>query len=403
MNDKINIEDYNYVLPEDRIAQTPLPDRASSKLLIYNKGDISDSYFGNIADYIPNNSFLIFNNTKVINARIFFKRKTGAKIEIFCLEPIGIGIEKVFEKTDECIWNCMVGNASKWKNEILEKTFTIGEKTIGLKAEKTKITEDGFIIKFNWNGGYSFSEVMHEAGSTPLPPYIKRKAELSDEKRYQTVFAEIEGSVAAPTAGLHFTKDVLINLKNKNVFYDFITLNVGAGTFKPVKTNDIHEHKMHREIFTVKKSFINNLLLYANSSKVAVGTTSVRTIESLYWLGVLPNKVENDNFVLEQWEVYDYMESDLPEIKNAFENLIKWMDIKGVDYIEGSTSLMIVPGYKFKVVDSLITNFHLPSSTLLLLVSAFAGQDWKKIYDYALENDFRFLSYGDSSIIIPKS
>ena len=244
---------------------------------------------------------------------------------------------------------------------------------------------------------------MHEAGSTPLPPYIKRKAELSDEKRYQTIFAEIEGSVAAPTAGLHFTKDVLINLKNKNVFYDFITLNVGAGTFKPVKTNDIHEHKMHREIFTVKKSFINNLLLYANSSKVAVGTTSVRTIESLYWLGVLPNKVENDNFVLEQWEVYDYMEDDLPEIKIAFDNLIKWMDSKGVDYIEGSTSLMIVPGYKFKVVDSIITNFHLPSSTLLLLVSAFAGQDWKKIYNYALEKDFRFLSYGDSSIIIPKS
>jgi len=403
LNDKINIEDYNYVLPEDRIAQTPLPDRASSKLLIYNKGDISDSYFGNIADYIPNNSFLIFNNTKVINARIFFKKATGAKIEIFCLEPIGKGIEKAFECSDESNWNCMVGNASKWRDEILEKDFTVDNITIKLFAEKTGVNKEGFSIKFFWDGGYSFSEVMSNAGTTPLPPYIKRKAEISDRERYQTVFADTEGSVAAPTAGLHFTEEVLKSLNDKDIFFDFITLNVGAGTFKPMKTNDVYEHRMHKEIFTIRKSFLENLLKSIHKKKAAIGTTSVRTLESLYWLGVFAERNEKHDFALNQWEVYDYMNEELPSPERAIKNLITLLEKSGTDILEGSTSLMIIPGYEFKLVDLLVTNFHLPSSTLLLLVSAFTGPDWKKIYEYALKNDFRFLSYGDSSIIIPQT
>ena len=400
MNETINIEGYNYELPENRIAQKPLPERESSKLLVYDKGTISENTFRNIKDFLPKDSFLIFNNTKVINARIFFKKETGAKIEIFCLEPIGKGIEKAFESTNESIWNCMVGNASKWRDEILVKSLTIDNKTLRLYAEKTGVNEDGFSIRFYWEGGYSFSEIMNNAGTIPLPPYIKRKAEIEDGERYQTVFANTEGSVAAPTAGLHFTKEVLKSLHEKNILYDFITLNVGAGTFKPIKSNDVFEHRMHREVFTVKKSFLENLLKSIHKKKIAVGTTSVRTLESLYWLGTIEDKNE---FTLEQWEIYDYMDKELPKVDEAIKNLLNKLEKRGTDILEGSTSLMIIPGYKFKLVDSLITNFHLPSSTLLLLVSAFTGSDWKKIYDYALKNNFRFLSYGDSSIIIPKT
>lgn len=400
MKKAIDIKDYDYELPEDKIAQFPLADRSSSKLLVYNKGWISETIFSNILEFIPDDSFLIFNNTKVINARMFFKKATGAKIEIFCLEPSGMGIERAFAQTDECEWNCMVGNASKWRDEILEKSFLLDGKEAKLFAEKTGSTEDSLVIKFKWEGGYSFSEVMNATGSTPLPPYIKRLAEESDSDRYQTVFAEIEGSVAAPTAGLHFTDDVLGNLKKKNITYDFLTLNVGAGTFKPMKTDNVYEHKMHKESFSVTKRFINNLLKSINKTKVAVGTTSVRTIESLYWLGVLPDKISEGNFELEQWEVYDFMDKDLPEAKTAVENLLEYMEKNDLNTIEGSTSLMIVPDYKFKFTDVIITNFHLPSSTLLLLVSAYLGEGWKKVYDFALNKDFRFLSYGDSSILI---
>lgn len=399
MDERLNIEEYNYELPEDKIAQKPLPERAASKLLFYDKGNITEKTFRVINDCLPNNSFMIFNNTKVINARIFFKKETGAKIEIFCLEPIGKEIEKAFESMDESEWNCLVGNASKWRDEILVKDFTIDSKAVQLYAEKTGKDTDGFSIKFKWEGEYSFSEVMSNAGTTPLPPYIKRKAEISDGERYQTVFADTVGSVAAPTAGLHFTKEVLNGLNERNICFDFITLNVGAGTFKPMKTNDVYEHRMHKEIFTVRMSFLENLLNNNHKKKIAIGTTSVRTLESLYWLGVF---TEKDGFDIEQWEVYEFMNKDLPEPKQAIKNLIKRLDKSGTDTIEGSTSLMIIPGYKFKLVDILVTNFHLPTSTLLLLVSAFTGPDWKKIYEYALNNDFRFLSYGDSSIIIPK-
>jgi len=400
LNKDIKIQDYNYDLPDERIAQFPLPDRSSSKLLIYKGGIISESKFSSICDYISRDAFLIFNNTKVINARLFFKKATGAKIEIFCLEPSGMGVEKAFVQTDECEWNCLVGNASKWRNEILEKKFLLDGKECKLYAMKTGSTEDSLLIKFKWEGNYNFSDVMNAAGSTPLPPYIKRFADETDCTRYQTVFAEMEGSVAAPTAGLHFTDDIFSNLISKNILYDFLTLNVGSGTFKPMKSENVFKHKMHKEFFSVPKRFLENFLRSIDKTKVAVGTTSVRTLESLYWLGILPDKIQKDNFVLEQWEVYDYMGRDLPNAKTAAENLLIYMERNKLNIIEGSTSLMIVPDYKFKLTDVIITNFHLPSSTLLLLVSAYLGDDWKRVYEYALKNDFRFLSYGDSSILI---
>lgn len=398
MKDGINISEYDYNLPEEKIAQFPLSDRSSSKLLIYKNGEITDNKFSNVCDYIAKDSLLILNNTKVINARIFFQKETGAKIEIFCLEPTGTGVEKAFSRTDECEWKCMVGNASKWRQEKLKKVFTIDGKNYEVYAEKIFEAQDDFTIKFSWSGGISFAEVINSIGHTPLPPYIKRYAEETDKRIYQTVYAQAEGSVAAPTAGLHFTKEIFSKLADKNIEYDFITLNVGAGTFKPMKSKNVKEHKMHWESFSVRKDFLKKLITYADKPKTAVGTTSVRTLESLYWLGALPEKVLRGNFALNQWEVYEDR-NNLPDTKTAIDNLISYLEINELDSIEGRTSLMIVPGYEFKLTDSIITNFHLPSSTLLLLVSAYLGEDWKRVYDYALKKDFRFLSYGDSSIL----
>lgn len=397
---EININEYDYILPEERIAQFPLADRSTSKLLIYKNGNISGNIFSNVYDYIEKDSFLILNNTKVINARIFFRKETGAKIEIFCLEPANDkSIEITFAEKDECEWKCMVGNASKWRQEKLRKIFSIEGKSHEVYAEKVFEAKDDFTIKFSWSGGISFAEVINSIGHTPLPPYIKRYAEETDKRSYQTVYAQTEGSVAAPTAGLHFTKEIFSSLKNKNIEYDFITLNVGAGTFKPMKSKNVNEHIMHWENFSVRKEFLKKILTYTDKTKTAVGTTSVRTLESLYWLGALPEKVFAENFTLEQWEVYEDR-NNLPDAKTAIENLIRYLDINKTETLEGRTSLMIVPGYEFKLTDAIITNFHLPASTLLLLVSAFTGNDWKNIYDYALKNEFRFLSYGDSSILI---
>ena len=396
---EINIEEYRYNLPENKIAQFPLADRASSKLLVYNKGEISERKFSEITGLIKEKSFLIFNNTKVINARIFFRKETGAKIEIFCLEPANNkSIEVAFSERSECEWKCMVGNASKWRNERLKKNFSIDGIEYNVFAEKTFGAKDDFTIKFSWNNGLSFADVINEIGCTPLPPYIKRFPDNSDELRYQTVYADVEGSVAAPTAGLHFTEEILSGLKNRNVLYDFVTLNVGAGTFRPMKSESVTEHRMHCENFIVKKTFLENLIKFLDKPKTAVGTTSVRTLESLYWLGALPDKISDGNFSIEQWEVYEDYKL-LPDTKSSLHNLVTYLDINNLDSLEGKTSLMIVPGYEFKLVDSIITNFHLPASTLLLLISAFTGKDWEKIYDYALTNDFRFLSYGDSSIL----
>jgi S-adenosylmethionine:tRNA ribosyltransferase-isomerase len=398
----INIKEYDYFLHEDRIAQFPLKERSKSKLLVYKNGIIKNTVFENIEQYLSDNSFLVFNNTKVINARLIFHKKTGAKIEIFCLEPsYGKLFESAFGSHKECYWNCLVGNASKWTDEILELNFKKDGAECKLYAEKMAEGRENFVIRFSWEPeSYTFSEMLHKAGFIPLPPYIKRKPVEGDSETYQTVYARIEGSVAAPTAGLHFTEEILNLLKQHNIRYDYLSLNVGAGTFKPVKSENAAEHKMHFESFTIGKSFLKNLYNNAEFNITAVGTTSVRTLESLYWLGYLTDKIKNKNYSLKQWEVYEYERNKLPGLKTVLENILEHLEKENMNSLTGSTELMIVPGYKFKVTDSLITNFHLPCSTLLLLVSAFTGKDWKKIYDYALENGFRFLSYGDSSIII---
>ncbi len=395
----INLEDYNYDLPDERIAQFPLPERDKSKLLVYRDGKISESVFKNIADHIPRDSFLVFNNTKVINARLFFRKKTGAKIEIFCLEPAdNIAVEKAFAERDSSEWICLVGNASKWYGEVLEKKITAGGEECILYAEKLSNDSGNFRIKFTWSvKDLSFSEVIHGAGLIPLPPYIKRMPEKGDSDRYQTVYADAEGSVAAPTAGLHFTKTVLAGIQDRGISTGNVTLNVGAGTFKPIKAKNVLEHSMHCESFTVSRDFLN--ALYENSGRkiAAVGTTTVRTLESLYWMSVLDK--QKSGFVLGQWEVYGRENDALPEFKVAIKKLIDYLDYNDEHYINGSTGIMIVPGYKYRVIDILITNFHMPCSSLLLLVSALTGDGWKDIYDYALDNDFRFLSYGDSSIL----
>ncbi|MCI0473915.1 MAG: S-adenosylmethionine:tRNA ribosyltransferase-isomerase [Ignavibacteria bacterium] len=398
----INIKEYDYYLPDERIAQFPLNERSKSGLLVYRDGEIRHTVFEKITSCLPENPFLVFNNTRVINARLLFHKRTGAKIEIFCLEPsYGKPAEAAFSSPEECYWNCLVGNASKWTDEILEMNFIKDGIECILHAEKILEGRENFIIRFSWKpGNYTFSEILHSTGLVPLPPYIKRKPVAVDSDTYQTVYARIEGSVAAPTAGLHFTEQIMSELSELKVNYDYISLNVGAGTFKPVKTENAAEHKMHFESFCVPKSFIQNL--YENSGKniTAVGTTSVRTLESLYWLGVLPDKIKKGNCSLTQWEVYEHTKNSMPDLKSALSNVLEQLDKENALNFYGSTELMIVPGYRFRVTDSLITNFHLPCSTLLLLVSAFTGKDWKKIYDYALANGFRFLSYGDSSIII---
>lgn len=396
---KINLSDYNYDLPEERIAQFPLAQRDKSKLLVYKDGAISESLFCNVTDYIPRDSFLVFNNTKVINARLFFKKKTGAKIEVFCLEPAGNEtVETAFARQDFSEWICLVGNASKWYGEILEKKFGVNGEECLLYAEKLSNDHGRFRIKFTWNRkDLSFSEVIHSAGLIPLPPYIKRMPENNDTDRYQTVYADAEGSVAAPTAGLHFTKEVLSEIERKGINTGNVTLNVGAGTFKPIKAENVLDHEMHFESFTVSREFLQRLYDEAGKKITAVGTTSVRTLESLYWMAAL-NK-EEEGFVLKQWEVYETPGGNLPDLKSAIRKLIDYLDNNNEHYINGSTGIMIVPGYRFRVVDILITNFHMPCSSLLLLVSAFAGNSWKKIYEHALNNGFRFLSYGDSSIL----
>ncbi len=400
---EINLEDYNYDLPEERIAQFPLAQRDESKLLVFENGGIKDSVFRNIPDFIPQDSFLVFNNTKVINARLFFKKKTGAKIEIFCLEPAGNEtVEVAFARHDFSEWICLVGNASKWYGEILEKEIYVNGEDCVLFAEKLSNDRGNFRIKFIWNRkDLSFSEVIHSAGLIPLPPYIKRRPENGDSERYQTVYADIEGSVAAPTAGLHFTKDVLEDIGRKGIGSGSVTLNVGAGTFKPIKAKNVLDHEMHFESFTVSRDFLQRLYDEAGKKIIAVGTTSVRTLESLYWMSVL-NK-QNDNFVLKQWEVYEAEKEGLPDFKSAIRKLIDYLDYNNEHYLNGSTGIMIVPGYRYRTIDILITNFHMPCSSLLLLVSAFIGDDWKKVYGFALENNYRFLSYGDSSILFKQN
>ena len=402
----IYIADYNYPLPEERIAKYPLAERDHSKLLVYRNGQVSEDLFYHVGDYIAPNSLLIYNNTRVIQARLEFHKATGARIEIFCLEPIAPhDYQLSLGSTTGCTWKCMVGNVKKWHDESLElRVESLG---VTLRAYKEQTMGNTFAIRFEWNGdNISFAEILDAAGELPIPPYLNRKTEESDKTTYQTVYSRIKGSVAAPTAGLHFTDKVLNDLRNRGIETDEVTLHVGAGTFLPVKTADANEHTMHTEIIAVPKSTIKHIISKLGKI-VAVGTTSMRTLESLYFIGAkLRNtgisEYRNTEIHVGQFEPYEEVRSEtvsLCEVREKLQAIIDYLEATGQDTLHAETQIMIKPGYEFHVVDQLITNFHQPQSTLLLLVSAFVGGDWKTIYDYALSHDFRFLSYGDSSIL----
>ncbi len=396
----ILIKDYDYYLPQNRIAEFPFQQRDGSKLLIYNKGKITDARFFNLPEHLLNESTLILNNTRVIEARILFKKSTGGVIEIFCLSPFQQTIEQSLSSTKQAQWQCLIGGASKWKpGQILQKIITLNGKIVELNACYIAKQADDFVIEFSWQTEHSFAEILHTAGSIPLPPYIKRDVVEEDNDRYQTIFSKQEGSVAAPTAALHFTDTVFQKLSAKNINPEYITLHVGAGTFKPVKTETVAEHEMHKEPFTVSIDVLKKIL--SSKKVIAVGTTSLRTLESIYWLGVkLINRLIDEEWTLQQWEAYDLKKNySFVSAAESLSALIIWLQENNQKELHCQTGLIIVPGYQFKIPDGLITNFHQPQSTLLLLVSAFIGDDWRKVYQHALDNDYRFLSYGDSSLL----
>lgn len=397
---EIHIEDFNYPLPDERIAKYPLPERDSSKLLIYRDGLCDSRIFRELPHHLPSDSIMVFNDTKVVPARLFFRRETGAHIEIFCLEPDDPSDYNVnFASTSSCRWKCVIGNAKRWKNDILSFDIEDGELAdISLKAKLIERDGQTGTVEFTWKGGASFSKVLELCGQVPIPPYLNRDTEAIDLERYQTLYAHIRGSVAAPTAGLHFTEATLKEIRDKGIDIENICLHVGAGTFLPVKSSLVSEHPMHREPFTVSLAFLKNI---RNSEKnvIAVGTTSVRTLESIYYVGV--NLIEKG--ILQdvgQWDPYtrDYTYS----LDESLDAIIAYLEANSLDELKVGTRIIIVPGFKFRIVDMMVTNFHQPQSTLLLLISAFVGGDWHTIYDFALGNDFRFLSYGDSSLLFRK-
>ncbi|MEI6594004.1 MAG: S-adenosylmethionine:tRNA ribosyltransferase-isomerase [Bacteroidota bacterium] len=402
---KINIKDFSYDLPDERIAKFPMPDRDQSKLLVYKNDAITENIFSHIDEYLPNDSLIVFNNTKVIHARLLFQKPTGAQIEIFCLEPLDHNdFQLSFNSKKSCQWKCLIGNLKRWKeaDEILVKNIQSPIGNIELKAERIEKTEDAFKIKFSWQPEeLHFAEVLHHAGVLPLPPYLNRKNIDSDEERYQTVYAKHEGSVAAPTAGLHFTESVFGKLKQKNIQQLFLTLHVGAGTFKPIKTDTLSEHVMHEETVSISRNSLEEILnhLVQKKSIIAVGTTSTRTLESIYWHGVqlITGKAKSEMHI-SQWTPYENLENNFSCIE-SIEAILKNLASNNLDELQGSTQIIIAPGYQFKIVDILITNFHQPENTLILLIAAFVGESWRKIYDHALQNNFRFLSYGDSSVL----
>lgn len=402
----IHIKDYNYPLPDERIAKFPLAERDHSKLLLYRHGEVSEDIFYNIYKYIPKDSLMVFNNTKVIQARMHFRKETGALIEVFLLEPyMPSDYEQMFQSTEHCSWLCMIGNLKKWKSGILEQTFDVKGITVTLKAERKENVHTSYRVDFSWNNSsVSFAEILDAVGELPIPPYLNRKTQESDKRTYQTVYSKIKGSVAAPTAGLHFTNRVLEELDNHGVDREELTLHVGAGTFKPVKSEEILGHEMHTEYICVHRHTLVKLLQHSTSA-VAVGTTSVRTLESLYYIGVKLEKgldLSEEELHVGQWEPYDNKdEASRVSPAVAIQNIINYLDFHGLETLHTSTQIIIAPGYDYKIVKMLVTNFHQPQSTLLLLVSAFVHGDWHKIYDYALAHDFRFLSYGDSSLLIP--
>ena len=396
----IRIEAYTYDLPDERIAKFPLANREESKLLIYRDGEIEEQRFSKVREILQPGQTLIFNNTKVIHARLFFQKSTGALIEIFCLEPFQPSDYATnFTAKQTCDWICMVGNLKKWKEGVLSCRFVNQGQEGELKAEKLFQRNGEVVVRFSWDAGFVFSEVLEACGRIPIPPYLNRESQESDDVRYQTVYSREEGSVAAPTAGLHFTDELLGALRRKGVETIALTLHVGAGTFRPVKAECIGEHDMHTEHLIVTRQLVEQLK-NKHAEVIAVGTTSVRTLESLYWMGVKRLMGMADFFVLHQWEAYclpmDYT------LEQAMQALLEWFDVNGEMVLKAKTTIMIVPGYVFRVIDAMFTNFHQPQSTLLLLVGAAVGTDWQKIYHYALSHDFRFLSYGDSSLLMLK-
>lgn len=400
---ELAIKDFTYYLPEERIAKYPLPQRDASKLLVYKNGIIQEDIYKNIAAHIPSDSLLVFNNTKVVQARLIFQKPTGGVIEIFCLEPYDhLDISQAMMQKEKAKWKCLVGGAAKWKNGVLEKRINNGEETVFLFAEKIEQLNDFFIIELSWGpADLCFVEVLHAAGLLPLPPYLNRQAEEADLERYQTIYAKNAGSVAAPTAGLHFTSEVMQSLHEKNILQQFVTLHVGAGTFKPVKSETMEGHEMHSEWMDVKKETIEYILNYHPKEIIAVGTTSFRTLETLYWMGLktfYKPYTSIKEIEIKQWDVYNPGKKTI-STEQSLQALLSWMNEKEMEQIIIPTQLLVAPGYVPKIADAIITNFHQPNSTLLLLVAALTGDDWKKIYNYALQNNFRFLSYGDGSLL----
>jgi len=400
----IQISDYNYELPDARIAKFPMAERDHSKLLIYDKGSVGEDMFYNLPQHLPAHALMVFNNTKVIQARLHFRKDTGALIEVFLLEPAQpADYEQMFQTRSRCSWLCLVGNQKKWKEGALVRPLSVNGQTVTLRATRRGEHGTSQWIDFEWDGHASFAEIIDVAGELPIPPYLNRETQESDLTTYQTVYSKIKGSVAAPTAGLHFTERVLAAIDAQGIEREELTLHVGAGTFRPVKSATIGDHSMHTEYIAVRRHTIERILAH-QCEVIAVGTTSVRTLESLYYMGlkVLANPdLTEDALYVNQWEPYDQPTADSPQPSVALQALLDWMSRRQLSVLHSSTQIIIAPGYNYHIVKMLITNFHQPQSTLLLLVSAFVKGDWRRIYDYALAHDFRFLSYGDSSLLIP--
>ena len=399
----IKISEFNYPLPDERIAKFPLSVRDESKLLVYRQGEVSEDRFTSLPDYLEPGEMMVFNNTKVIQARLHFRKETGALIEVFCLEPIEPNDYVLsFQQTQKCSWLCMVGNLKKWKEGALKREVEVKGRTITLTATRGECRGTSHWIDFEWNDDtLTFADVLEAVGELPIPPYLNRETQESDKQTYQTVYSKIKGSVAAPTAGLHFTERVLKALDDKGIDREELTLHVGAGTFKPVKSEEIEGHEMHTEYISVNRRTIEKLIAHGGKT-IAVGTTSVRTLESLYYIGILIHQnpeANQEELHVKQWMPYEPHPALTPV--ESLQGILAYLDRHGMEALHTSTQIIIAPGYEYKIVKKIVTNFHQPQSTLLLLVSAFVKGDWKKIYDYALSHDFRFLSYGDSSLLIP--
>lgn len=400
----ISVDHFNYLLPPERIATTPLNQRDESKLLVYKNGQIEDSVYSSIDQFIPEGSLLVFNNSKVVQARLYFRTMAGFSVELFCLEPASKEVEiyAAMQSKGKVLWRCLVGELRRWKEERLSGLVPLENKTVVLSAKLVEKEKDTFIIELEWDHKeITFAEILEAAGNLPLPPYIKRQVQNEDKLRYQTIYANHVGSVAAPTAGLHFSEKIFNTLKAKNIEYDYVTLHIGAGTFKPVKTALVSQHEMHSEQIVLEADFIRNLIDHLDKDIIAVGTTSLRTLESLYWLGVKIDSQEYNpdmELRLDQWDAY-HLKPAL-NVEEALKAILVYLEKKGQRVLLTRTQLLIVPGYEWKIVKGLVTNFHQPKSTLIMLVAAFIGGGWRRIYNHALENDYRFLSYGDGSLLL---